>query len=93
MRGTIEFETATREMTDPLNSSTMAGGWPCGKADLMTTHSNTPSPEGDKPPSFGIGTLLFAVILVVLLFFLLQSMRSHRFFRGGRVHPNGSIGP
>jgi hypothetical protein len=70
----------------------MAGGWPCGKADLMTTHSNTPAPEGDKPPSFGIGTLLFAVVLAVI-FFLVQGMVRHRFFRGGRVNPNGSIGP
>jgi hypothetical protein len=59
----------------------------------MTTYSNTPAPEGEKPPSFGIGKFLFVVVLAVILFFLVQSMVRHRFFRGGRVNPNGSIGP
>jgi hypothetical protein len=59
----------------------------------MTTYSNTPAPEGEKPPSFGIGKLIIAVVLAVIIFFLVQSMVRHRFFRGGRVVPNGSIGP
>jgi len=59
----------------------------------MTIYSKTPAPEGGKPPSFGIGTLLFAVVLAVILFFLVQGMVRHRFFRGGRVNPNGAIGP
>ena len=57
----------------------------------MTT-SNTTSPAGSKPPSFGIGQFLFVVVLVVVLFLLGQSMVRHRFFGGQRVHRNGSIG-
>jgi hypothetical protein len=59
----------------------------------MTTYSNTPDPEGAKPPSFGIGKFLFVVVLAVVLFLLVHSMVHHRFFRGGRVHRNGSLGP
>jgi len=58
----------------------------------MTTYSNTPDPEGEKPPSFGIGKLLFVVLLAVIFFLLVNSMVHHRFFRGGRVHRNGSLG-
>ena len=59
----------------------------------MTTYSNTPAPEGEKPPSFGIGKFLFVVVLAVILFLLVQSMVRHRFFRGGWVNRNGSLGP
>ena len=59
----------------------------------MTTYSNTPDPEGAKPPSFGIGKFLFVVVLAVVLFLLVHSMVHHRFFRGGRVNRNGSIVP
>ena len=59
----------------------------------MTTYSNTPDPEGEKPPSFGIGKFLFVVVLAVVLFLLVHSMVHHRFFRGGRVNRNGSIVP
>ena len=40
----------------------------------MTTYSNTPAPEGEKPPSFGIGKFLFVVVLAVILFLLGQGM-------------------
>ena len=40
----------------------------------------------------GILKFLFIVILTVLIFLLARSMVEHRFFRGGAVHPNGSIG-
>ena len=53
---------------------------------------NTTPPAGREPPSFGIGQFLFVVVLAVILFLLGQSMVHHRFFEGGRVHRNGSIG-
>jgi len=46
----------------------------------MTTYSNLPDPEGQKRPSFGIGQLLFVVVLAVILFLLGQTMVRHRFF-------------
>ena len=61
-------------------------------AALMTTYLKTTDPTGRKPPSFGIGQFLFAVVLAVILFLLGQSMVRHRFFQGGREHRNGSIG-
>jgi hypothetical protein len=57
----------------------------------MTTDSNTTPPTGPEP-SFGIGKLLFAVFLAVLFLLLGHSMVQHRFFQGGRVHRNGSVG-
>ena len=59
----------------------------------MATYSNTPAPEGEKPPSFGIGKFLFVIVLAVIFFLLVHSMVHHRFFRGGRVNRNGSIVP
>ena len=59
----------------------------------MTTDLNTPPPGGEKPPSFGIGKLLFALALVIIFFLLLQSMVHHRFFRGGWVNRHGTIVP
>jgi hypothetical protein len=53
---------------------------------------NTPTPARRAPPSFGMGQLLFAVVLLVILVLLGQSMVHHRFFQGGREHRNGSIG-
>jgi hypothetical protein len=52
----------------------------------MTTHSNTTAPEGEKPPSFGIGKFLFIVVLAFIFFLLAQSMLRHRFFKGRRVN-------
>jgi hypothetical protein len=57
----------------------------------MTTDLNTPLPEEERPPSFGIGKLLFALALVIVFFLLLQSMAHHRFFRGGRVNRRGTV--
>ena len=57
----------------------------------MTTYSNTPDPEGERPPSFGIGKFLFVVLLALIFFLLVHSMVHHRFFRGGRVNRHGSI--
>jgi hypothetical protein len=58
----------------------------------MTTDSHPTPPAGPEPPSFGIGKLLFAVLLAILFLMLGHSMVQHRFFQGGRVHRNGSIG-
>jgi hypothetical protein len=35
---------------------------------------------------------VFLAIFFVLLYLLGRSMVDHRFFRGGRIHENGSIG-
>ena len=51
----------------------------------MTTYSNTPAPEGEKPPSFGIGKFLFVVVLAVVFFLLAQSMVRHRFCQGRQI--------
>jgi hypothetical protein len=59
----------------------------------MAIDSNTTGQPGRKSPRFGIGRLLFVVILVVLFLLLGQSMVRHRFFRGGWVYRNGSIRP
>jgi hypothetical protein len=52
----------------------------------MTVESNTTQPEEPKSPPFGIGSLLFAIILAFLVFLLVASMVRHRFFRGGHPH-------
>jgi hypothetical protein len=58
----------------------------------MPTPSNPLSPEEQKPPSFGTREFLFVLFLAVIFFLLGHSMVRHRFFEGGRVHRNGSIG-
>jgi|HubBroStandDraft_1064217.scaffolds.fasta_scaffold16501_4 hypothetical protein len=52
----------------------------------MTVDSNTTQPEEPKSPPFGIGSLLFAIVLAFLVFLLVASMARHRFFRGGHPH-------
>ena len=39
----------------------------------------------------GLLKFLF-VVLIGLIFLLAQSMVEHRFFQGGVLHPNGSVG-
>jgi hypothetical protein len=58
----------------------------------MTTHSNSKPRADRKAIGFGIGSVLFVAVLVVILFLLGQSMVHHRFHQGGRVHRNGSFG-
>lgn len=60
----------------------------------MTTYLDTNARMRRPPPpsSFGIGKLLFAVVLAVVFFLLGQSMVHHNFHRGERVHRNGSVG-
>jgi hypothetical protein len=40
----------------------------------------------------GILKFLFIVVLTALFFLLAHSMVEHRFFQGGALHPNGSVG-
>jgi hypothetical protein len=58
----------------------------------MASPSSPNRPEEQKPPSFGAREFLFVVFLAVILFLLGHSLVRHRFFQGGRVHRNGSLG-
>jgi hypothetical protein len=58
----------------------------------MASPSNSPDPERNKPPSFGTRHFLFVLLLAVIFWLLGHDMVRHRFFEGGRVHRNGSIG-
>jgi hypothetical protein len=40
----------------------------------------------------GLLKFVFIVVLTALIFLLAHSMVEHRFFRGGALHPNGSVG-
>jgi hypothetical protein len=59
----------------------------------MATDSTKPSREGRKPPRPRIGTFIWIIVLVVILFALAETMVHHRFHRGGRANPNGTTGP
>jgi hypothetical protein len=59
----------------------------------MKSDSNITTPGEPKPPRFGMGHLLFIIVLAVIGFLLVQSMVQHRFHEGGRRQRNGSIGP
>jgi hypothetical protein len=58
----------------------------------METASNPAPRQEQRPPAGRIWVILFVAVFFVLLFLLGRSMEQHRFFRGGRVHQNGSIG-
>jgi hypothetical protein len=58
----------------------------------MDTDGNSASQPERKPRSGPIWTLVLMTVFLVLLFLLGRSMVKHRFFQGGRVHPNGSVG-
>jgi hypothetical protein len=52
-----------------------------------------PEPERGRTPSLGrMLTTILVAVLTVLTFLLGRSMVQHRFFQGGRVHLNGSVG-
>jgi len=51
----------------------------------MTAYSNMTGPGGRKSPSFGIGSLLFAVVLALIFYLLLLTMVRHGFFSGSRT--------
>jgi hypothetical protein len=57
----------------------------------MTTNSNTTAPVGEKPPRFGAGSVIFALVLAIIFFLLAQVMVRHRFFQGGRFGRNGAL--
>jgi len=59
----------------------------------MTTNAYATTPAGRRATGFGIASLLFAVVLAVIFLLLAQDMVRHRFFRGGRLNQNGSMGP
>jgi hypothetical protein len=58
----------------------------------FNTTGNSTDPQEPKPPTFGTREFLFVVFLAIIFFMLGHSMVQHRFFQGGRVHRNGSIG-
>jgi hypothetical protein len=51
----------------------------------MKNDSSTPAPEGEKAPSFGIGSFLFGVVLAFVFFLLAQSMVRHRYCEGRKI--------
>jgi hypothetical protein len=75
---------------------------PCAEIIRVTGHGREATlmePDSNLAPQTGrtprLGKILKAVLLtifVILLFLLGQSMVHNRFFRGGRVHQNGSVG-
>ncbi len=58
----------------------------------METDSKSSQGPGKKPLSGRIWMAVFLAIFFVLVYLLGRSMVDHRFFRGGRIHENGSIG-
>jgi hypothetical protein len=58
----------------------------------METDSNLAPQREGRAPSGRIWIAVFVAIFVILLFLLGRSMVQHRFFRGARVHENGSVG-
>jgi hypothetical protein len=63
-----------------------------GKAVSMRTPWNTMDPDERRVRLGGILKFLFIVVLTALFFLLAHSMVEHRFFQGGALHPNGSVG-
>jgi len=65
-----------------------------GRAEVALMDPNLPSPSkpGRKPLPPGVATVVFVAIFLILTFLLGRSMVEHRFFQGGRIHENGSIG-
>jgi hypothetical protein len=58
----------------------------------MDPDSSSAQGSGQRQYSGGIWTTVFLAIFLILLFLLGRSMIEHRFFRGERVHHNGSVG-
>jgi hypothetical protein len=54
----------------------------------MSAYSSPTGPSDRKPPSFGIGSFLFAIIFTLMVYLLISSMMRHHFFKGG--HPSRS---
>jgi hypothetical protein len=59
-------------------------------------------PAGNHPPKpsrfdfanlfYRVGRVMLVAVLFILFFWLAQSMVHHRFFWGGSLHRNGSLG-
>jgi len=58
----------------------------------MEPYSHSTPPPERKRSFVGLATIVFVAIFLVLVLLLGRTMVEHRFFRGGRVHQNGSIG-
>jgi len=58
----------------------------------MESNLHPMSKPGRKPLPPVLATVVFIAVFVVLVFLLGRSMIDHRFFEGGRMHENGSIG-
>lgn len=58
----------------------------------MDKDANPGTQPEQTPSSRGIIMTLCVAIFALLVFLLGVSMVHHRFFRGQRVHPNGSVG-
>jgi hypothetical protein len=50
----------------------------------VTTYANSKATAGPKSSSFGIGSLLFAVALTLILYLLVSAMVHHGFFGNTR---------
>ena len=48
-------------------------------------------PEERRLRLVGFVKFVFIAVLTLLIFLLAQSMVHHRFFRGGRMSPNGYV--
>ena len=55
----------------------------------MPDHPTVTGPSEKTPPSFGLGSFLFALLFALLTYILIASMVRHHFFKGG--HPNRSM--
>ena len=62
------------------------------EAALMDEDANPPARRKQPPLSPGLFGILFAIVFFLLVLLLGLSMVHHRFFRGERVHQNGSVG-
>ena len=58
----------------------------------MDKDANVEARPDQKRPLSVIITTLFIMVFALLIFLLGVTMVHHRFFRGGRVHQNGSVG-
>jgi hypothetical protein len=87
----IEFPKAVGRQAKGLPR--IASGTGAGiEATSMDKDENLPASPEQKRPMAGIITTVFVTIFVLLVFLLGVSMVHHRFFRGQRVHQNGSLG-
>jgi hypothetical protein len=58
----------------------------------MPSNLESKDPEKRQLPWLGLAKFLFLAILTLLIYLLAQSMVHHRFFRGGGMNSNDSVG-